>query len=975
MTRTNPEQRLRAQIDAACADLPLETEAVARAMRTVLSTRPDAVRTVHAPAAAWRAWARTAACSVHAREIMVRHPETCLDLLSGRAAPPAPDPAGASDPASLQAALRRFRQRAMLEIIWHDLNRPDAYGDTVAAVTRLAETCLRVALEGVQDGLQARFGTPRDERGAPVPFTVLGMGKLGGGELNLSSDIDLIFVYGANGSTDGPRSLDNAEYFDRLGRQLIEALSAATEDGFVFRVDMRLRPFGESGPLVVSEEGLEHYYLTHGRDWERYALIKARPVAGDLDFGARLLHTLRPFVYRRYLDFTALAALRELKGLIDAQVRRKDLRDNIKLGPGGIREIEFIVQGLQLIRGGQLPALRERNTLAALDALTRHRILPAGDARVLGEAYRFLRDLEHRLQMAHDAQTHALPADPGERARIAYAMHCPAWDTLEPLIARQRTRVAEHFELAFASPQAEIARQDPAARQAWFLAGSDNGTPEAGSEQMAALGFSDAGNSARILRDFARGHLLRRRLAASGRARLDALMPLVIGVCARFPQPDALLLRFIHLLESVAGRSAYLALLIENPLTLSRLAGLLTASPWFAHQLARHPALLDEVLDLRDDLPESGREALAARLCAELAQEADAEGRMDRLRGFQRTEIFRWARADLSGRADVAAVMRGLSTLAAVLLDAVLGLAWADLTQRHGLPRQADGRTARFCIVALGKLGSEEMSYLSDLDLLFLHDGELAGQSDGPRALANPDFFARLGQRIIYYISTLTPAGTLYSIDMRLRPSGRAGPLVTSLAHLDRYQRHEAWTWEHQALTRARAVAGDATLQNDFEALRRAVLSRPRDTEVLRAEVKGMRARMLDQQRLPRRAVSVKHSPGTLVDIEFLVQYGRLLLAHARPTLLARRDTRGGLFDLAGAALWTADEARELADTLDFYRTLEMRLQLLEQGPLLNEAAAATLETLLPAAFRPLWPQLAARRARVRALWKRYLET
>ncbi|MEW6612911.1 MAG: bifunctional [glutamate--ammonia ligase]-adenylyl-L-tyrosine phosphorylase/[glutamate--ammonia-ligase] adenylyltransferase [Pseudomonadota bacterium] len=964
-------EALARQVAAVCAPLPVEGGAVAQAMQACLDAQDAPTRTwlQALPPAAWQAWARVLCVSPYAREQLQRHPDWLPALLRGEPAPARPELADVADLAGLQRALRWFRHRHMVEIIWRDLNEADAYPRTVAALSRLAETCLQAALDFLQAELHARFGRPRDAQGGEVPFVVLGMGKLGGAELNLSSDIDLIFAYGAAGETDGPRSLDNGEFFTRLGRQLIQALNERTADGFVFRVDMRLRPFGDSGPLAVSAEGMEHYYQVHGRDWERYALIKARPVAGDLAFGAELLKTLQPFVYRRYLDFTAFAALRELKTLIDAEVRRKDMRDNIKLGPGGIREVEFIVQAFQLIRGGQVPALRQRNTLAVLEALAARGFLPVHDAEVLRRAYLFLRDLEHRLQMVNDNQTQMLPAAALERERLALAMGCADWEALERALKRYREQVEQHFDLAFAAPQAEVQQQDTAARDLWLWAGMDDDHDEAAAGQLLHLGFTDAAASWQLLSGFGRSNLVSRRLTAQGRARLDQLMPLVLGVCARSPQPDVLLLRFLRLIEAVAGRSAYLALLVENPLALSRLARLLLLSPWVSSELTRYPTLLDEVLDERELLLGRDRERLRRDLAAELAAEPDAEGRMDRLRHFKRTEVFRLARADLIGRFPVEEVTAGLSRLAEVLLDGVLELAWADLAERHGVPRQPDGAAAQFCVVGFGKLGSAEMGYHSDLDLLFLHDSELEGQSDGDRPLANAVFFARLGQRIIYYLSTLTPAGTLYSIDMRLRPSGRSGPLVTSLAHLDDYQRHTAWTWEHQALTRARPIAGSPALRAAFDALRLEVLRQPRDAGQLRRDVRDMRARMVAEHAPGTEVFHVKHSPGGLVDIEFLVQYGRLLRGAADPGLLEGRDTRGGLAALAGHGFLSEADAQDLALALHFYRFLELRLQLLERPGAFGEAEAAEIERLLPSAFRALWSRVAAHRERVRQIW------
>ncbi|MEK8090811.1 bifunctional [glutamate--ammonia ligase]-adenylyl-L-tyrosine phosphorylase/[glutamate--ammonia-ligase] adenylyltransferase [Thermithiobacillus plumbiphilus] len=969
-------QDMQRRIAAACASLAVDAAAVGQSMYQSLEQLDSQNRekVLQASEKHWRHWAHALCASRFLREQLRGHPDWLPALLEQQAPAVLPDLTQVTDFASLQSVLRAFRQRWMTHIIWREISLPDAFEQTVADLSRLAETCLQVALDWLMPQLQARHGQPRDADGHLVPFVVLGMGKLGGRELNLSSDIDLILAYGAPGETDGDRALDNGEFFARLGRQLIQALNERTEAGFVFRVDMRLRPFGESGPLAMSAEGLEQYYQLHGREWERYALIKARPVAGDIGFGEQLLSTLQPFIYRRYLDFTAFASLREIKTMIDAEIRRKEMQDNIKLGPGGIREIEFIVQAFQLIRGGQIPALRGRSTLAMLQVLVEKGLIPAREADELHAAYRFLRDVEHRLQMFDDRQTHVLPRDALDRERLACAMNHATWADLEPVLQHHRQLVAQHFDLTFAAPQMTPAQPDDPARRLWDIA---SGTPDADDRATAclqALGFVDVDAVWPGLRDFARSPGIQRRLTAEARARLDLLMPLVLGYAGRSAQPDILLPRFLRLIEAMAGRSAYLALLVENPLALSRLGRLLLQSPWIASEIGRYPSLLDEVLDAGEQqlLPDIA--SLRGNLGEQLAGELDAEGRMDRLRHFKRAELFRIARADLVGRLPVEQILQGLSQLAEVLVEAVLSLAWTDLVTRHGLPLQAAGGPARFCIVGFGKLGSAEMSYRSDLDLLFLHDSDADGMSDGTRSVPNEVFFARLGQRIIYYLSTLTPAGTLYSIDMRLRPSGRSGPLVTSLAHLDRYQHQEAWTWEHQALTRARAIAGDPDLMAAFDALRRDVLKRPREPARLRQDVRDMRKRLLAEFAPAADKFDLKHSPGGLLDLEFLVQYGRLLYGSVSRDLLEGRDTLSAFPVLAGLGLWSEADADALAGAWRFYRFLELRLQLQERPGAFDESEAVVIEALLPSGCGPLWRRLGSLGDEVRQVWHACLE-
>ncbi|HET7570337.1 MAG TPA: bifunctional [glutamate--ammonia ligase]-adenylyl-L-tyrosine phosphorylase/[glutamate--ammonia-ligase] adenylyltransferase [Gammaproteobacteria bacterium] len=818
--------------------------------------------------------------------------------------------ADADDEPQLQTALRRARRREMVRIAWRDLTGEAKLDETLADLSDLADACIDAALKRLAAWHAERFGAVRDADGRPQSLVVLGFGKLGARELNFSSDVDLVFLYPHIGDSNGARSLDAAAYFTRLGQKLIQALDTPTADGFVFRVDMRLRPFGASGPLAMSFAAAEQYYQRHGRDWERYALIKARPVAGDRAAGERLLRDLRPFVYRRYLDFTAFESLRDMKAMIAREVARQRLEDNIKLGRGGIREIEFIGQLFQLIRGGRDAALRTRAIRPVLARLSAAGHLQAAETAALDAAYVFLRRTENRLQMAADRQTHELPADPGARLRLATAMGFTDWTAFCTALNGHRDTVRAAFDQVFAAPDRPAAGPGDAA-DAWQTAATGGDAAAA----LAELGFGTS--AAAALKDLQTAAPIE-ALGARGRRRLDELMPRLIQAAAVSGKPDAVLLSLLRLVEAVAGRTAYLALLAENDNVLRHLAALAASSPWLLQLVTRVPLLMDELIDPRLFGPAPDRDALAAELATVLngVDPTDQEGEMDALRQFQQAAVLRIAVADLSGNAESQLVSRRLTALAEVVIETVVRLVRERLVTRHGRPLTDDGagtRAARFGVIAYGTLGGRELGYGSDLDLVFVHDGA-EGATDGARPLDNAVFFARLSQRIISFLSTATSAGVLYRVDTRLRPSGNAGLLVSSFDGFERYQREQAWSWEHQALIRARPVAGDGELIARFEALRCGILCRRRDPEQLREDVAAMRERMRRELVVETQAgFDIKQGAGGLIDIEFLVQYWVLCHAHTHPELVEATDNAGALERLAALNLVDSTAAAELA--------------------------------------------------------------
>lgn len=807
----------------------------------------------------------------------------------------AAQPAG--DEAGLRRALRVLRKQVILRLMARDLGGCADLAEVLATTTELAQAAIPFALARLDALLSEHHGRPRgSDTGGVQQLHVVGMGKLGGGELNVSSDVDLIFIYPEDGETDGAKPLSNHEYFTRLGRRLIGALNEVTEDGFVFRVDMRLRPYGDSGPLVMSFDMLENYFITQGREWERYAWIKARPLTGDR--GAEMMELVRPFVYRRHLDYSAFASMRELHRQVRSEVMRRDLFENIKLGPGGIREIEFIAQVFQLIRGGRDPEFRRQPTLEVLALLSARNLLPSAAVAELDDAYVFLRNLEHRLQYLDDRQTHALPENAEDSLAIAHSMGHPDYAGLRAELERHRAHVTRQFDQIFAAA--------PPDQHALAGLWQDASDPERSIVQLASLGYRRP-RELQMRLGAMRASPRYRQMPAASQLRLDRLVPFAIETAAAARDPDATLERIMELFESISRRESYLALFEEYPQALAQLAELVGASAWVAQYLTQHPILLDELLDTRTLYSAPDWPALTRVLRAQLDDAAgDTERQMDVLCHFKHAQTMRLIAQDLGGTLPLETLSDHLSDLACVILEQVLRLTWSALRSRHR-------ETPRFAIIAYGKLGGKELGYVSDLDIVFLYD------DDAPEA---PENYARLAQRINGWLTSITPAGVLYDTDLRLRPDGASGLLVSPLASFREYQEKHAWVWEHQALTRARFAAGDAAIGREFEALRIAIMRQRRDLATLARDIVAMRKKILDAHPNPTALVDLKHDHGGIIDVEFIVQYLVLGHSHLHPELTGNIGNLA-LLKLAGR-LGLIPQVRALA-AHDAYREFRRR--------------------------------------------------
>ncbi|MDP3294142.1 MAG: bifunctional [glutamate--ammonia ligase]-adenylyl-L-tyrosine phosphorylase/[glutamate--ammonia-ligase] adenylyltransferase [Nevskia sp.] len=865
--------------------------------------------------------------------------------------------AGIADEAALMRALRRFRNREMARIAVRDIAGYAMLDTTLGDLSDLADAAIDVTMSFVAGTLQARHGRPIAADGALATPFVLGMGKLGGRELNFSSDIDLIFGYTANGETvsekGGTRSLANEEYFAKLARDTSRILASTTQDGFVFRVDTLLRPFGSVGPFAASASAMEDYYQIHGREWERYAMVKARPCAGDLAAGRALLDRLRPFVYRRYLDYGALNSLRELKGLIDRDAQAKGAADNLKLGPGGIREVEFIVQLFQLTRGGQDARLRDARLRPVLAYLGEAGLLPAASAQSLDAAYVLLRRAENAVQLHGDLQTHVLPTDATARAAFAAALGSADYAAAMLPLEAARQRVRREFERLFAAPEKtpQTRSFDSAAGEAWGASAEDL-------ETLAAQGFGDgAARVAKALTDLRLSRQMR-TLSDAAQQRLRSLLPLLLDEAIKQPAPAVAATRVLEVIASILGRSPYLILLHDSAVARAALLRLCAASPWLTTLLARTPALLDALLDprLATEAPSKAqlREELATRYGH--LEVRDVEAQMDVLRRYRQEMTLRIAASDLSGSLPLVQVSDRLTWLAEAIVDRALASAWAQLVEAHGEPCHGDGRPAGFAILGYGKFGSIELGYGSDLDLVFVYDCDVPdAATNGARPSTNAQFFARLGQRIVHYLATQTSAGRAYEIDLQLRPSGNSGLVVSGLPSFARYQREAAWTWEHQALLRARTVAGSDALCVAIADVRREVLCRVRDVDALRREVVEMRAKM--RVSLDKRTAGkwdVKQGSGGLIDAEFLTQYLCLRDGHQDARLIEYTDNWRQLEALADAGRITAEQKDSLLSATRAYRGWLHRRALQQADGLADQADFAEAR----AAVAALWQQL-----------------
>ena len=850
----------------------------------------------------------------------------------------------------LMRDLRLFRNREMTRIAWRDITGSATLNQTLSDLSLLAEACLQFAHDFLYRSACIRWETPLLGDGTPQQLIVLGMGKLGGGELNFSSDVDLIFAFEEEGVLKGKQGRSHSEFFIQVARQLIQVIDTVTADGFVFRVDVRLRPFGGSGPLVMTFDAMENYYQSQAREWERYAFIKARSVAGDLEAGARLEEILKPFVYRRYLDYGSFFELRKMRARVEREYIRDRVADNVKLGAGGIREIEFIGQVFQLIRGGREQALQERSILKVLDVIGEKSLLSAAVVATLKNGYEFLRIVENRLQEYADRQVHELPVGQHEQLRIALGLGFADWQSAREQIDGIRRQIHQVFEQVFVSPEAGNADEDQS------LIWDGGGSLEELSQAVLRLGYQD---STWVLEeiDAFRSSVSVRKLAATGASVLDRLMPLLLRMIGVTPDPERTLRKLLALVGSICSRQVYLALLVENPLALSQLIRLCAASSWVAGFISQHPVLLDELLE-----PSTLYVPLSRRELDQQLSETQAQGlerQMASMREFKQACVLRVAAADIVDAITVPRVSDCLTDIAEVVVDHTLALAWRLVAEKYGTPLGTVGeRVSDFAVIGYGKLGGQELGYGSDLDLVFLcSDIRPEMVTEGPRPISCFEFYAKVGQRMINLLGTRMLSGILYQVDMRLRPSGRSGLLVSEFSAYQNYQLNKAWTWEHQALVRARFVAGDKAVGERFAEVRARVLGKQRSPLRLQREVREMREKIRQVLAKPRAgAFDLKQGFGGIADIEFIVQFQVLLHAHGNLDLVQFPDVVRLLDIVPKSGSLSQEDAGFLKRAYFEYRDLA------------HKAALRERPAIIPT------DQIEDIRARVEGIWQRLME-
>ncbi|MFI3187975.1 bifunctional glutamine synthetase adenylyltransferase/deadenyltransferase [Crenothrix sp. D3] len=847
-----------------------------------------------------------------------------------------------TDEAELMKALRDFRRREMVRIAWRDLAGWSELSETLTELSWLADACIQTALDFLYSQACEKRGTPLLADGTPQQIIILGMGKLGAFELNYSSDIDLIFAYPEDGVLNDRKATSYGEFFTKLCQSLVRVLDDITVDGFVFRTDIRLRPYGDSGAVIMTFDGMEHYYLTQAREWERYAMIKARQVAGDFVQGKHLMSMLSAFVYRRYLDYGAFEELRSLKAQITQELRRKDRLDNVKLGAGGIREVEFIGQAFQLIRGGTEKRLQTRGIMDVLQLLGELDLMSIEDANTLRQAYCFLRRVENHIQQYQDKQTHDLPTTEIVQTILAYSLDYADWHSFKTELDAVRGKVHALFDQVFSVSKQE--QVNPLGHKIW----ANIADKQELLEDLGDYSFRHPQATLTALQQFKNAPSIR-RLSSKGAGVLNRLIPQLIAMLQKISNPDETLNRLLDLFAAVAGRTVYLSLLEENPLALDQLIKLSSASAWICDYLARHPILFDELLDPRSLYEPLKKSDLTAQLVTLLApiETQDLEQLMIALRQFKQQQVLRVAAADIMGVIPLMVVSDYLTTIAESIVEQVLNRAWLMLVDKHGYPPECQNKPQGFGILGFGKLGGIELGYGSDLDMVFLYDcPDGNALTDGDKPISAAQFYGRLGLKVRHILDTKLLSGVLYEVDMRLRPSGDSGLLVTPISSYEDYLTTQAWTWEHQALVRARFITGDEHLKNQYEAIRHRVLSLPRDKEKLKIEVREMREKMrsvLDTKETDK--FDLKQSKGGIADIEFMVQFGILAEAADHPTLTTYTDNVRLLEGLAAHNIISQHTADTLKAAYCAYRDIGHKQVLQGDTVVIDEDEVAELHT------------------------------
>ncbi len=841
------------------------------------------------------------------------------------------------DVTSVKEILLKMKLYETIRIAWRDLSGKAKLNETLSDLSNLADAIVDTAMRAIYETACQDYGTPVDKEGNIQEIIVLGMGKLGARELNFSSDIDLIFVYPNDGATTGENSISNEVFFTKVCRSFIKFFSAGSHGINFYRVDTRLRPYGDSGPLVMSNFAFEEYYQAQGREWERYAMIKARPVAGDITAGYALLKSMNSFIYRRYFDYGSFDSFRDMKHRITLQVKNKRLKHNIKLGAGGIREIEFFGQLFQLIRGGVVPKLQERNILNVLELLQSHQCIDASTKTDLNRSYVFLRMVENRLQAYADLQTHDIPENKDQQDILALSMGYDTWKAFSDHLNDHMKKVHHHFnQLLVSEEQENPDKETQELKELWV----NINDPQFAANSIAVGGFKEPERVLSILRSLEE-HPNTKRLTPNGRKKLAILIPVLVKKISEQNNPDDVLVKLIDLIITIERRTTYLSLLIENKGALETLITLARKSPWIIRFLSKHPALLDELMHPESLYSPPGRGALEKEMQTRMAGSPsdDIEYILEELCIFRQINMLRVSAADVSGNYPLMKVSDHLTYIAETVLSQVLKITWDIVTEKYGFPHhlpEKDINHCGFAVIAYGKVGGLEMGYKSDIDIVFLYTGNPGYTNGESKQIDINGFYSNMGQRIVRFLTMHSPVGTLYGADMRLRPGGNSGLIASHIDEFKDYMETQAWTWEHQALIRARFITGDTSLCTQFNTIRKSILTKKRKTKLLKKEVSDMRERMReDRLKAAKDSFDLKQSKGGIVDIEFLVQYLILKNAHEFPDITIWTDNIRLLESLDAEGIISGCESERLQNAYIIMRKAIHRLNLQEKSLIL----------------------------------------
>jgi glutamate-ammonia-ligase adenylyltransferase len=866
---------------------------------------------------------RTLAASNYAASVIRRYPEIVPIIIDGVNNKNLNNPFSLFEDLSynletLKYEIRRYRHLSLCYIASLTVNEVYSVPETISELSKVADNCLKYAAKWSMNKFNEEYGTSYDSNGNKQEIIIMALGKLGGHELNFSSDVDICFIYPDSDIFEAkkPRASEEDLYLN-VARSIVDVISDNNEHGFVYRVDLKLRPFGDSGPVVMSSSAMEEYYQLYGREWERYALIKSRIIYGDPIEGRALMHKLRPFVYRRYMDFSIFESLREMRVMIEQEIKKKDKHDDIKIGRGGIRQIEFIAQSFQLVRGGKDPVFQQRSLLQALEVIKKYKYISGEEHELLVNAYIFLRRVENALQILSDQQVHSLPKLEIDKKRLCVSLGANSWERILIQLNHYRSVVAKIFDKVVKPGENNI-YDGPVkvmAGDIWHSINDDKSTlllkeympQEYEPFHNAVLEFHHRINS--------------KKIGQKTRTRINKLMPELINVSLEAYDSVEAICRLISLIESIGRRSLYLSLLIENPNILLLVMELCTKSEWIHQQLCKYPILLDELLEFRHNRGfsyDGFYNELKLRL--QWLDKDDLEQQMECLRQFKLNCTFRVAVADVLGEISIKRVSDHLTDIAEVILDSVTDLAFEQIKSKLNIDKDVEYLRSDFAIIAYGKLGGIELSYSSDLDLVFLYDSQIKSIITTRRNITVDSFYMKLGQRIYHLLNTTTTTGPLYNIDMRLRPLGDSGLLVTSLESFSDYQRNSAWTWEHQALVRARVIGSSDKVRRKFKSIRLEILSRHRDSYTLKHDIASMRTRMQKSKRNSDKYFNLV--VGGIKDIEFLMQYYVLRWSYIHPILAEPTDNMRIIDSLVAIGVLRSDDADMLRSSYLIYRDI-----------------------------------------------------